>query len=58
MTVMPTTETLRAYRYALDPTPAQVVILERYATAARCGFNFALATWWPSTRSGLAAGTR
>ncbi|MET9325113.1 helix-turn-helix domain-containing protein [Streptomyces sp. NPDC003038] len=36
------TETLRAYRYALDPTPAQVEILQRYATAARCGYNFAL----------------
>ncbi|MFG3356020.1 helix-turn-helix domain-containing protein, partial [Streptomyces sp. NPDC048001] len=38
-----TAETLRAFRYALDPTPAQVEILQRYATAARCGFNFALA---------------
>ncbi|MFI5808939.1 RNA-guided endonuclease InsQ/TnpB family protein [Streptomyces sp. NPDC051561] len=37
------TETIiRAYRYALDPTPAQTEILHRYATASRCGFNFAL----------------
>ncbi|MFD7398091.1 RNA-guided endonuclease InsQ/TnpB family protein [Streptomyces virginiae] len=42
MTTTSTTETLRAYRYALDPTPAQVEILQRYATAARCGYNFAL----------------
>ncbi|MFD4764312.1 RNA-guided endonuclease InsQ/TnpB family protein [Streptomyces sp. NPDC058439] len=33
---------IRAYRYALDPTGAQVEILHRYATASRCGFNFAL----------------
>ncbi|MFD8850588.1 RNA-guided endonuclease InsQ/TnpB family protein [Streptomyces sp. NPDC059604] len=26
----------------LDPTPAQVVILQRYADASRCSFNFAL----------------
>ncbi|MFJ6722383.1 RNA-guided endonuclease InsQ/TnpB family protein [Streptomyces sp. NPDC091259] len=35
-------EIIKAYRYALDPTPAQVEILHRYATASRCGFNFAL----------------
>ncbi|MGW6871334.1 RNA-guided endonuclease InsQ/TnpB family protein [Streptomyces xanthophaeus] len=39
---MATTEILRAYRYALDATPGQVEILQRYAVAARCGFNFAL----------------
>ncbi|MGW4779908.1 RNA-guided endonuclease InsQ/TnpB family protein [Streptomyces filamentosus] len=27
---------------ALDPTPAQVVILQRYADASRCSFNYAL----------------
>ncbi|MGW0469025.1 helix-turn-helix domain-containing protein [Streptomyces sp. NPDC003027] len=42
MTTTSMTETLRAYRYALDATPAQVEILQRYATAARCGYNFAL----------------
>ncbi|MFI5808429.1 helix-turn-helix domain-containing protein [Streptomyces sp. NPDC051561] len=35
-------EVLRAFRYALDPTEAQVDILHRYATASRCGFNTAL----------------
>lgn len=39
---MATTEILRAYRYALDATPGQVEILQRYTVAARCGFNFAL----------------
>ncbi|MFI0977800.1 helix-turn-helix domain-containing protein [Streptomyces sp. NPDC021093] len=33
---------IKAFRYALDPTPAQTEVLHRYATAARCGFNFAL----------------
>ncbi|MFI6689195.1 RNA-guided endonuclease InsQ/TnpB family protein [Streptomyces sp. NPDC050485] len=37
------TETIiKAFRYAMDPTEAQVEILHRYATASRCGFNFAL----------------
>lgn len=32
----------RAYRLALDPSPAQIEVLERYTTASRCAFNFAL----------------
>ncbi|WP_371681017.1 RNA-guided endonuclease InsQ/TnpB family protein [Streptomyces sp. NBC_01276] len=35
-------ELLRAHRFALDVTPVQVEVLQRYATAARCGFDFAL----------------
>ncbi|QHC21299.1 helix-turn-helix domain-containing protein [Streptomyces sp. GS7] len=37
-----TAETVRAHRFALDPTPAQTTVLEHYANAARCGYNFAL----------------
>ncbi|MFE3688177.1 RNA-guided endonuclease InsQ/TnpB family protein [Streptomyces sp. NPDC059095] len=33
---------IKAFRYALDPTEAQIEILHRYATASRCGYNFAL----------------
>ncbi|WP_424217033.1 RNA-guided endonuclease InsQ/TnpB family protein (plasmid) [Streptomyces sp. BI20] len=33
---------IRAYRYALDPSPAETEVLRRYANAARCGYNFAL----------------
>ncbi|MFJ9343777.1 RNA-guided endonuclease InsQ/TnpB family protein [Streptomyces sp. NPDC101733] len=36
-----TTEIMRAYRFALDVNPTQIEILQRYATAARCAFNFA-----------------
>ncbi|CAI7980429.1 transposase [Frankia sp. Hr75.2] len=34
---------LQAYRYALDPTPAQLVALGRHAGAARFAFNWGLA---------------
>jgi putative transposase len=34
---------MQAYRFALDPTPAQVRDLERHAGAARYAFNWALA---------------
>jgi uncharacterized protein YijF (DUF1287 family) len=34
---------VRAYRFALDPTPAQARDLERHAGAARFAFNWALA---------------
>ncbi|TWH15955.1 putative transposase [Prauserella rugosa] len=33
----------RAYRFALDPTPAQEAVLTAHADAARWAFNFALA---------------
>lgn len=33
--------TTRVVRLPLDPTPAQVEILKRYATASRCCYNFA-----------------
>lgn len=36
-------ETLKAFRFALDPTPAQEADLRRYAGAARWAFNHALA---------------
>lgn len=36
-------QVLKAFRYALDPTPAQVEILRRCAGNARLAFNFALA---------------
>lgn len=36
-------EVLRAFRFALDPTPAQEETLRRYAGAARWAFNHALA---------------
>ncbi|MFF4647239.1 IS607 family element RNA-guided endonuclease TnpB [Streptomyces sp. NPDC001389] len=35
-------EVLRAYRFALDPTPAQVEVLQRHTGAARWAFNHAL----------------
>ncbi|MFD7639507.1 helix-turn-helix domain-containing protein [Kitasatospora sp. NPDC059795] len=35
-------ETLRAFRFALDPTPAQIADLNRHAGAARWAFNHAL----------------
>ncbi|MEU7553136.1 RNA-guided endonuclease TnpB family protein [Streptomyces sp. NPDC044571] len=35
-------EVLRAYRFALDPTSAQVEVLQRHAGAARWAFNHAL----------------
>ncbi|WP_051809286.1 RNA-guided endonuclease InsQ/TnpB family protein [Streptomyces sp. NRRL S-378] len=35
------TEIKRAFRFALDPTPAQTEFLQRYANASRCAFNFA-----------------
>ncbi|MGH3860968.1 IS607 family element RNA-guided endonuclease TnpB [Actinokineospora sp.] len=38
-----TATVMRAYRFALDPTPAQVRDLERHAGAARFAFNWALA---------------
>jgi putative transposase len=37
------TTVMRAYRFALDPTPGQVRDLERHAGAARFAFNWALA---------------
>ena len=40
---MSTTTVVRAYRFALDPTPAQARDLERHAGAARFAFNWALA---------------
>ncbi|MFE6270447.1 RNA-guided endonuclease InsQ/TnpB family protein [Streptomyces goshikiensis] len=36
------TEVLRAYRFALDPTFAQVEVLQRHAGAARWAFNHAV----------------
>ncbi|GHD76229.1 hypothetical protein ACFQL8_26815 [Streptomyces goshikiensis] len=36
-----TTEIKRAFRFALDVGPTEIVILQRYATASRCAFNFA-----------------
>ena len=38
-----TATVMRAYRFALDPTPGQVRDLERHAGAARFAFNWALA---------------
>jgi putative transposase len=38
-----TTTVMRAYRFALDPTPSQVRDLERHAGAARFAYNWALA---------------
>jgi len=38
------TTVMRAYRFALDPTPRQVRDLERHAGAARFAYNWALAT--------------
>lgn len=40
---MPKHVILRAYRFTLDPTPAQLAALNRYAGAARWAFNYALA---------------
>ncbi|MGW0665325.1 RNA-guided endonuclease InsQ/TnpB family protein [Streptodolium elevatio] len=37
------TEVLRAFRFTLDPTPAQAVHLAKHAGAARNAFNFAIA---------------
>jgi IS605 OrfB family transposase len=37
------TTVMRAYRFALDPTPSQVRDLERHAGAARFAYNWALA---------------
>lgn len=34
---------VRAYRFALDPRPGQVEVLERHAGAARWAYNYALA---------------
>ena len=36
-------EVLRAFKFALDPTPSQLSMLKRCAGAARFAFNFALA---------------
>ena len=35
-------EILRAFKFALDPTPAQTEALRRHAGAARWAFNYAL----------------
>lgn len=40
---MSVVETLRAYRFALDPTTAQLEALQRHAGAQRWAFNYALA---------------
>ncbi len=40
---MAVVEVMRAYRYALDPTPSQLEDLARHAGAARWAFNHALA---------------
>ena len=40
---MSTAVVVRAYRFALDPTPAQARDLQRHTGAARFGFNWALA---------------
>ena len=40
---MSTATVMQAYRFALDPTPAQARDLERHAGAARFAFNWALA---------------
>jgi len=40
---MSTSTVMQAYRFALDPTPAQARDLERHAGAARFAFNWALA---------------
>lgn len=37
------TQALRAYRYALDPSPSQLGELARHAGAARWAFNHAIA---------------
>ncbi|MGW2599502.1 RNA-guided endonuclease TnpB family protein [Streptomyces klenkii] len=39
---MPSTEITRAFRFALDPTTAQVAAFDRHAGAARWAFNHAL----------------
>ncbi|MFC9817320.1 helix-turn-helix domain-containing protein [Streptomyces virginiae] len=36
-------EVLRAFKFALDPTPSQVAALAQHAGAARWAFNYALA---------------
>ncbi|MEU9983729.1 RNA-guided endonuclease TnpB family protein [Streptomyces sp. NPDC050856] len=36
-------EVLRAFKFALDPTPSQAEVLARHAGAARWAFNYALA---------------
>ena len=38
-----TVTVMQAYRFALDPTPAQARDLERHAGAARFAYNWALA---------------
>ena len=55
---------LRAFRYALDPSPAQEAMLFRYAGAARWAFNHALAAkvaahqqWRTEVEALVAAGT-
>jgi putative transposase len=35
-------EVLRAFKFALDPTPSQIETLSRYAGASRLAYNFAL----------------
>ncbi|MCZ4102220.1 MULTISPECIES: helix-turn-helix domain-containing protein [Streptomyces] len=40
---MPGTEVLRAYRFALDPSVAELAALSRYAGACRWAYNYALA---------------
>ncbi|MFD9458327.1 RNA-guided endonuclease InsQ/TnpB family protein [Streptomyces sp. NPDC059985] len=58
------TEILRAYRFALDPTPTQVEVLQRHAGAARWAFNHALGMkraaherWWHEVQQLVATGT-
>ncbi|WP_369780659.1 RNA-guided endonuclease InsQ/TnpB family protein [Streptomyces sp. R33] len=56
-----TTEIKRAYRFALDVGPTQIEILQRYATASRCAYNFAHAFFlahdrmWERGRNALMA---
>ncbi|MFG2753956.1 RNA-guided endonuclease InsQ/TnpB family protein [Streptomyces xanthophaeus] len=58
---MATTEIKRAFRFALDVSPSQTEILQRYATASRCAFNFAHAFFlaheqmWERGRNALIA---
>ena len=40
---IPTGWTVQAYRFALDPTPAQLLVLESHCGAARFAFNHMLA---------------
>ena len=48
---MSTATVMQAYRFALDPTFAQVGVLARNAGAARFAFNHLLARIRPSLRS-------